>query len=98
MKKTIIFLLTIVTIFTSCNKNDPETLMKVREIAWNSLSDNDKSSVTTEWELAIVREATFQNKKSYAVTFNTTDDALLGPIVVYVRISTKKVLGRGIRE
>ena len=98
MKKLIILILALIPIVSNCKKESeavPE--LQIREIAWNSLSDQQKLTVNVDWKLALVSESTFYQKRVYAVRFNTTDDALLGPIVVYVDVSTKVVLGYATR-
>jgi len=88
----------LVPLFLGCDKGEePELYGQIREIAWNYLDDREKSTVITEWSGALVGEGTFQGKVSYAVYFNTTDDALLGPIVVYVDKSSLTVIGQGLR-
>jgi hypothetical protein len=90
--------LALAPLFTYCDKDDDADLyMQMREIAWNSLSLSDRSTVTVDWGKATVKETTFQDKEVYAVTFNTTYDALLGPIIVYIDKITLEVLGYGIR-
>ena len=71
--------------------------MQIREIAWNSLSEQAKSTVNMDWKQAPMIESTYNQKSVYAVSFNTSDDALIGPITVYVDISTKVVLGQALR-
>ena len=85
-------------VFTSCHKDDEADLyMQIREIAWNSLSTSERSTVTVDWEKATVRETTFQDKEVYSVIFNTKDDPLLGPIIVYIDKTTHEVVGYGYR-
>lgn len=99
MKKLIILILALIPFVSNCKKEkvtDPNTL--VREIAWNSLSQQAKSTVIVDWEQAPVTESTYNEKSVYSVRFNTSDDALLGPITVYVDISTKVVLGQALRN
>jgi len=98
MKKLIILILALIPIFSNCKKESeavPES--QIREIAWNSLSDQEKLTVNVDWKQVPVSESTFYHKSVYAVRFNTTDDALLGPIIVYVDTNTKVVLGYATR-
>jgi len=53
--------------------------------------------VITDWKKATVTGTSYQEKSAYAVTFNTRDDALLGPIIVYVDAKTFVVIGQGVR-
>ncbi len=69
---------------------------QIRKIAWNSLSALEKSTVINS-EKAFVTETTYMNNKVYSVTFNTVDDALLGPIVVYIDKNSLVVLGKSLR-
>jgi len=99
MKKLIILILALIPIFSNCKKESeayPE--LQIRVIAWNSLSDQEKLTVIVDWKQAPVSESTYNQKSVYAVRFNTTYDALLGPITVYVDTSTKVVLGQALRD
>jgi hypothetical protein len=83
----------------SCKKDsaaDPN--MQIREIAWNYITDYEKSTVNVDWKQAPVNESTYNGISAYEVIFNTTDDALLGPIMVYVDSSTKVALGQALRD
>jgi hypothetical protein len=98
MKPLIILILALIPLISSCKKNiytDPNT--QIREIAWRSLSEQDKITVIIDWKKAPITETTYQEKSTYAVSFNTSDDALLGPIVVYIDKNYLVVLGRGLR-
>lgn len=75
-----------------------DTLMQVREIAWNSLSYDAKSSVIIDWKKAGVYKSANNEISCYFVTFNTNMDPLLGPIGVYVDYETKTVLGYALRD
>ena len=98
MKHLIILILVLIPFISSCKKDsDTDLNFQIREIAWDSLSEKDKSTVIIDWEKASVTEATYQEKNSYAVSFNTADDALLGPIIVYVEKSSLVILGRSLR-
>ena len=98
MKRFIILFLVLIPFISGCKKdNDTDLNTQIREIAWNSLSEQEKSTVIIEWKKSSVTETTYQDKSSYAVCFNTSDDALLGPIIVYVDKTTLVVLGQGLR-
>jgi hypothetical protein len=98
MKKLIILILALIPFISSCKKEKgTDSNSQVREIAWNSLSEQAKSTVIVDWKQAPVIESTYNQKSVYAVSFNTSDDALLGPITVYVDTSTKVVLGQALR-
>ena len=80
---------------------------EVREVAWDLLSTEDQETVTHSWEEARVREgkfdvyvlenARFEKHYCYSVAFSTTLDALLGPIVMYLDISTLECIGANLR-
>ncbi len=98
MSRLVIFFVVLVPLFTSCGKdNDTDLYHQIRETAWNSLSSTEKATVTVSWEKATVSETVYQQKDVYAVTFNTSEDPLLGPIVVYLDKNTLEVLGNGYR-
>lgn len=83
---------------SSCSKeNIPES--EIWEIAWSSLSEAEKSTITVDWRAAPVADTTYHDTRAYSVTFSTSVDnmLLLGPIVIYVDFKTKAVLGRGLR-
>ena len=99
MKKLVILILALIPVISNCNKeNEADLQLQIREIAWNSLSEQEKLTVIVDWKQAPVSESTYNKKSVYAVRFNTTNDALLGPITVYVDISTKVVLGQALRD
>jgi hypothetical protein len=54
--------------------------------------------VIVNWKDSPAVESTYQNKKVYEVRFNTSDDALLGPIVVYVDRYSMEVVGKALRH
>jgi hypothetical protein len=99
MKKLYIILIAFIPFISKCKKDsnsDPNT--QIREIAWNSLSTQEKSTVIIDWKQAKVEQSTYGLNSAYAVVFNTKDDALLGPITVYIDLSTKVVLGQALRD
>ncbi|GET22236.1 hypothetical protein CLV93_11196 [Prolixibacter denitrificans] len=93
MRKVMILLFVLIPVFSNCTKDDSELIAQIREIAWNSLDDQEKSTVIIDWTQAKVEMTTYNDKSAYSVIFNTDADALLGPITVYVDPVTKKVLG-----
>jgi len=98
IKRLVILIFLILPFISGCKKqNDSDSFSQVREAAWNSLSVQEKGTIIGEWKKAPVTDATYQGKITYAVTFNTSDEALLGPIIVYVDRSTLVVLGKGLR-
>ncbi|KAB2871877.1 MAG: hypothetical protein F9K37_02000 [Bacteroidales bacterium] len=99
MRKLIILILALIPFISSCKKDkEADSNMQIREIAWNSLTEQSKSTVIIDWKQAPVTESTYNQKSVYAVVFKTSDDALLGPITVYVDILTKEVLGQALRD
>ena len=98
MKKLIILIIALIPLVSNCKKeSEAYSELQIREIAWNSLGAQEKLTVNVDWKLAPVTESTFYQKRVYAVRFNTTDDELLGPIVVYIDTSMKVVLGYATR-
>ena len=83
---------------SSCtNENETDLMLQIREIAWNSLNEQAKSTVNVDWKQAPVNELTYKEKNAYSVCFNTSDDALIGPIIVYIDKDSLVVLGQGLR-
>lgn len=116
MKKiftSIIFLLAFSISFTGCStKSSLPEKDNIREIAYNWIDDNIKSTII-DWKNSKIENITFEkehliinetdtldiiNKESFKVTFTTKDNDLLGPIIVYLDIDTLKVLGMDFRE
>ena len=98
MKKLIILILALIPIISGCKKeNATDSDLQIREIAWNSLDTQAKSTVIVDWKQAVVSESTYNQKSVYAVSFNTSDEALLGPIIVYIENASLVVLGQGLR-
>jgi hypothetical protein len=99
MRKLIIVLLVLIPFISNCAKDeDSSSLMDIRLIAWNYLSEQAKSTVIVNWKQASVIKTTYDEKSAYAVTFNTSYDELLGPITVYVDSCSKVVLGQCLRD
>ena len=99
MKNLVIFIIALIPFISGCKKDsETDPNMQIREIAWNYLSDQAKSTVNVDWKKAPVTESSFNGIKAFAVTFNTTEDALLGPITVYVSISSRVALGQDMRD
>ncbi len=71
--------------------------MEYRTIAWNHITEQEKATVTGDWRTARVQTTQWNNKAAVSVTFNTTEDALLGPIVVIIDPQTKKVVQQLLR-
>ncbi len=71
------------------NDDDPDDLMKAREVAWNSLDEETRATVTTDWRGARVDV----NEETYLVVFNTTEDPLLGPVGVFVNRTSFQIEG-----
>lgn len=84
MKKITLILLYFGLVFTvlSCASGiDEDPLDVFREIAYNSLTASEKSSIIGVWQDAEVPAWVDGN---YLITFKTTQDATLGPIQVVV--------------
>ena len=110
MKKILLLLILIIPFMNSCKKeSDKDEYMIYREIAWNYLGEQDKSSVIIDWKKAEVFETIYtpwpqaEGEELYpvpafAVIFKTNLDALLGPITVYINPDNNEVLGIGLRD
>lgn len=81
---------------SACKKEKLEmTDRDYRSLAWNYLNADQKATVNTNWELAPVAKPSIENPEAVSVTFGTTQDALLGPIIVYISMKTNTVTGIG---
>lgn len=97
--KNVALILIVCFSFTQCAKEETKSKeLQIRENAWNALTEQQKSTVTTDWKNAPIIETTFYNTPAYCVTYQTTDNALLGPITVYVNKVTYKYLGQDLRD
>lgn len=96
-------------IFTS-QENDVKN--DIREIAYQYLGEADKATLI-DYENAEVEEyrcagdhyvaslnghINLKDKDTYKVTFNTSNDALLGPIIIYLDKTSYSVLGIDLRD
>lgn len=90
MKYNWLLLLFFSLILASCSleSSDEDPLTIYREIAYNSLSGTEKSSIVGDWKKADVAAWLDGN---YLVTFQT-NDATLGPIRVVVDPDLGKVV------
>jgi hypothetical protein len=104
MRKIVFLFIALIPLFQNCQKDNPtETTVtdpnvELREIAWNAITSQEKATVNVDWKQAPVALTKYQDKSAYSVQFNTKDNALLGPIIVYIDASTKVVLGFGGRD
>jgi len=76
-----------------------------RVIAWDYLDASSKATVISDWRKAPITytqgvpfSQTYKDEQVAAVRFNTSNDAILGPIVVFIAVQSKKVVGVGLRE
>ncbi|WP_316772139.1 hypothetical protein [Pedobacter frigiditerrae] len=98
IKNALIVLSIMLFVFSACKKDRPvDKETKYRELAWNYLSANAKTTVITPLQNAVITYETRDGVNVAAAMFNTTQDALLGPIFVYISIKDNKVLGIGAR-
>lgn len=96
MKRYLILFLVVISFVSSCTRDD-DSDMKIREIAWNSIDEQQKETVLIDWRYAPITEPTYEGKRVYAVTFNTSDDPILGPIILYISKRSLAVVGYGAR-
>lgn len=89
MKYNWLLFLILSLLVLSCSLDSTEDPLAVyREIAYNSLSSTEKSSIVGDWKKAEVSAWVDGN---YLVTFQT-NDATLGPIKVVVDPDTGRVV------
>ena len=85
MKKllSLLFYFSLLLAFVSCSQDssNEDPLDVYREIAYNSLSVSEKSTLIGDWRDG---EVSAWIDGYYLVTFNTTEDATLGPISIVV--------------
>jgi len=96
--KSIILFVSVIAILFGCdnqrsNKSIHDGTL-YQQIAWMALNDQEKLSITTEWKNARVEEAMYKNKKAYSVVFHTIDDALLGPLVIFIERDSNQVIAK----
>jgi hypothetical protein len=97
--KIAVFILIVFSLMLSCKKaSESDAYIQYKFAAWTYLTDDEKSTVTVNWKQAEVCDVIYENKKTYAVSFHTKSDALLGPIIIYVDAATKVVVGVGMRD
>lgn len=84
--------------FAACKKSVPNPEAEYRSVAWNFLDLQEKNTVTSNWKKAPVTYQAYKGQEAAAVRFNTTQDVLLGPIVVFVAVDRKTVLGVALRD
>lgn len=73
--------------------------LEFKRIAWNDLTQEEQESVVHAWWKAEIKNSPqFVGRPAVAVTFRTRNDALLGPIVVFIHREDKAILGRGARD
>lgn len=86
------------TFMVSCKKEvAPITDKEYRAIAWNYLNAATKATVNQKWEDAPVTKPSLESTELVSVTFRTTQDALLGPIIVYISIKSNTAISIGPR-
>ena len=85
-------------LFSSSDISDAE----YRRVAWNYLSDAEKETVIIDPDEAPVErnveyipfnDEDERPRRAVSVRFNTRNDPVLGPILVYVRPDAKEVFG-----
>lgn len=88
--------------------SDVKTVVSIREIAWNQLSNEDKNSVVGDWKTSDVKivkrddvpfkKTSIKPERIYKVTFKTKIDEQVGPIGIYIDSSTKEMVGYDVRN
>ncbi|HHW36477.1 MAG TPA: hypothetical protein GXX18_04190, partial [Bacillales bacterium] len=90
------------------DQNNEKEYMEFQQVAWQSLSENEKDTVIGDWQNAEVIEVSpadvpqhikpEKNQKVVKVVFHTEQDSLLGPIGLYIDRSSKEIIGPDIRK
>lgn len=80
---------------------------KFRKIVWDALDEKLKQTVVHDWHEAIVSIEDWENvaykidekKREFVISvkFNTDVDGLLGPIIAYLDVETKEIVGGALR-
>ena len=86
-------------LFMACSLPKNDGYDEYREIAWKYIDgDHDHTIIGGQYD-GKIEVATYGPDQipAVGVSWNTIDDMLLGPIMVYVSIETKEVLGMGLR-
>ncbi|MFH2094954.1 MAG: hypothetical protein ABIJ16_04570 [Bacteroidota bacterium] len=73
---------------------------KYRGIAWTHLTENEKRTLVHEWSDAGIAVETLEDtgRKAVVITFFTSEDTFLGPIIIYIDADTERIIGREVRE
>jgi hypothetical protein len=72
----------------------PDEINELKLLAWNYLVDQAQTStIVHTYNKAVVANGNWGAIQTFAVSFSTTDDPLLGPIVVHLRADDKQVVG-----
>jgi hypothetical protein len=80
----------------SCNLIFDDGYNEYRKIAWDYINGESDKTILGDWyDGKVDSEAIYSATQdtSISVTWNTTEDDLLGPITVYIQLDKKKVLG-----
>lgn len=88
---SLLFIISLFFSITSCqDKEDQEAdFRKIREIAFKHLNASEQETIVGDWRDAFVR---INASGNYEVYFSTTQDMVLGPIVLEIDSETKKVI------
>lgn len=98
MKKFIPILIIVLFAF-QCKKDEPKSREDIaREHAWEILSDQQKSTVISNWETVPVMVTIYDGKKAYKISYRTNQDDLLGPIIIYLDYYKYTYLGMDPRD
>lgn len=93
----------------SAKEGDQEQSLSIQQIAYKSLTANDKldlvddkakgtvESVVVTKNMGVLTDETYYGKEVYAVTFLSKTQQL-GDITVFIDGAKQKVIGRGYRE
>jgi len=106
---TFCFIMILSILLTGCT-GTKKSENEIREIAYHSLDDYSKNTIIN-WENAEVEEfksptemhlgnssVNIEGKETYRITFNVQNEAVLGPIVMFVDKDSYKISGVGLRD
>lgn len=97
--KTILLFATMIGITVSCGSEDSMTDEdEYRRIAWEYIDGDLDTTIIGGIHTGRVKSDSFYNLPSVSVTWNTTVDALLGPLTVHINPLTQQVMGINLRD
>ena len=93
-KKYVVVIFGMIAITNISSYDEDEDIKQhFRKKAWDSLSDEERSTVLDKWEEAKIRTGSYwlTNEEAIMVVFTTTEDRSIGPIIVYIDPATNYI-------